>query len=524
MILIVLVVILILYIAKRVFPPIYYWKKRNVFYVNPLSRIYEVFFGKKSLAEIVKEAYDQFPDRRYYGSYQFLKPSLFIRDVDIIKQITIKDFDHFTDHVDILNSSNDPIFSKNLFSLKGREWREVRSTLSPAFTSSKMKAMFVLISEASKKFVEHFEALDKDLVEVEMKETYSKFTNDVIATCAFGISCDTLENPDNEFFAMGKAVTRSSLLRMMRAMLMMFFPKVFEVLKIKAFSNDITDFFKRIITDTISTREKEGTIRPDLIHLLMEARKGKLQENPSSTTEDTGFATAQESKDTKIKSTLEITDDLITAQALIFFLAGLETSSSLLSFLSYELAKNPDIQRKLTKEVDDNMSTTDSFVSYEKLSKMKYLDQVVSEGLRKWTPGFALNRVCTKDYTIPPKHEDEPPLTLTKGCFVMIPVVGIHYDPKYFENPDVFDPDRFSDENKKNIVPGSYIPFGIGPRNCIGSRFALLEIKAVMVQLLDKFEFTFIERTAVPLKLKKTFGLMVEGGTWLGLKRRSKNK
>ncbi|XP_045477863.1 cytochrome P450 9e2-like [Harmonia axyridis] len=523
MIFTVFVLILIAYVANRVIPPIYYWKKRNITYVNPLFRVYQVFFGIKSFAEIVQEAYNEYPDKRYYGSYQFLKPSLFVRDLDLIKQITIKDFDHFTDHVDILNSNNDPIFSKNLFSLKGKEWRELRSTLSPAFTSSKMKAMFVLISEASKKFVEHFEAKKEEIIEVEMKETYSKFTNDVIATCAFGINCDTLENPENEFFTMGKAVTRSTFLRMMRALVRMLFPTIFEVLKIPTFPKDVTNFFKKIITDTLTTREKEGTIRPDLIHLLMEARKGKLQQETSQVTEDTGFATALEVKDTKIKSDLEISDDLITAQALIFFLAGLETSSALLSFLSYELAKNPDIQQKLISEIDDNLSSSEASISYEKLAKMKYLDQVVSEALRKWTPGFGLNRICTKEYTIPPIKEGEIPLTLSKGCFITIPVIGIHYDPQFFENPEVFDPERFNDENKKKIVPGSFIPFGSGPRNCIGSRFALLEIKAVIAQLLNKYEITFIKKTPVPFKLKRTFGLMMEGGTWLGLKRRSKD-
>lgn len=232
---------------------------------------------------------------------------------------------------------------------------------------------------------------------------------------------------------------------------------------------EVTNFFKMIISDTIKSREKEGTIRPDLIHLLMEARKGKLQQETSSqSTEDTGFATAQEIRDSKSNSDLEITDDLITAQAILFFLAGLETSSSLLSLLSYELAKNPDIQQKLISEVDDNLSSSEDFISYEKLAKMKYLDQVVSEALRKWTPGFVLDRLCTKDYSIPPVKKDEVPLTISKGCYVHIPVIGLHYNPQFFENPDVFDPERFNDENKKKIAPGTYIPFGSGPRNCIG--------------------------------------------------------
>ncbi|KAL3273297.1 hypothetical protein HHI36_014750 [Cryptolaemus montrouzieri] len=401
--------------------------------------------------------------------------------------------------------------------MKGKKWRELRNILSPAFTGSKMRAIFVLISEAAKEFAKYFENQNLDVCELEMKETYSKYTNDVIATCAFGIKSNSLEDPTNEFFTMGRAITSTSLSGRLKALLLIFFPKFFKILKLPAVPVKVTSFFKTIITGTIALREKENIIRPDLIHLMIEAKKGKLFHDIQQT-KDTGFATVEEIKDSRSIATLELTDDVITAQALIFFLAGFETSSSLLSFVSYELAKCPDIQYRLIREVDDN--TSKEGITYENISKMKYLDQVVSEALRKWTAGYALSRVCTKDYTIPPKNEDEVPLKLTRGCYVMIPIIGIHHDPKYFKNPDIFDPERFSDENKKKIVPGSFMPFGSGPRNCIGSRFALLEIKALLVSMLTKFEFRFIEKTKIPLTFTKTFNMNVKGGIWLGLKKR----
>lgn len=77
--------------------------------------------------------------------------------------------------------------------------------------------------------------------------------------------------------------------------------------------------------------------------------------------------------------------------------------------------------------------------------------------------------MCVKEYTIEPIKPTEQPLTISEGMPVFIPIRAIHYDPKYFPNPDRFDPERFSEENKHSIVPGSYIPFGIGPRNCIGN-------------------------------------------------------
>lgn len=219
----------------------------------------------------------------------------------------------------------------------------------------------------------------------------------------------------------------------------------------------------------MSYREKENIFRPDMIHLLMEARKGRLKHEDEKTYEkDTGFATAEESAIGKSASKMELTDDVITAQALIFFLAGFETTSTLLSFLSYELALNPDIQAKLQAEVDEATKEGRRKLSYERILSMKYLDQVISETLRKYPGGFIVVRQCVKDYKIEAKKDNEKDFTVEKDCLITVPVSGIHRDPNYFPEPDRFDPDRFSEENKGNIVSGSYMPFGSGPRNCIG--------------------------------------------------------
>jgi cytochrome P450 family 9 len=257
-----------------------------------------------------------------------------------------------------------------------------------------------------------------------------------------------------------------------------------------------------------------------MIHLLMEARKGRLKHDKSENGDDTGFATVQESEIGRNQNhAIEITDEVITAQALVFFIAGFTTASSLMSFMSYELAVNPEIQKTLQEEIDEVLTTTKGDISYEDILKMKYLDQVVSEALRKYPPGYVLNRICVKDYLIKPK-KDETPALIEKGCLVAIPVIALHYSPEFFPDPEKFDPDRFSDDHKSKIVPGSYMPFGMGPRNCIGSRFALLEIKVLTVSLLSKFDLVPVAKTVIPLQLAKTLSLDAKGGVWLGLQRR----
>lgn len=103
----------------------------------------------------------------------------------------------------------------------------------------------------------------------------------------------------------------------------------------------------------------------------------------------------------------------------------------------------------------------------------------------------------------------------------MIPIYGFHHDPKYFPEPEKFDPERFSDENKGDIDPDTYLPFGIGPRNCIGSRFALMELKTIFYYLVLNFSLEVTEKTQIPLKFDKNpIGLKTERGIWVALKPR----
>lgn len=108
------------------------------------------------------------------------------------------------------------------------------------------------------------------------------------------------------------------------------------------------------------------------------------------------------------------------------------------------------------------------------------------------------------------------------GDAVWIPIYGIHSDPKYYPNPEKFDPERFSNENKHKINSSTYMPFGVGPRNCIGSRFALMECKAVLFYLLSAFTFEVSEKTQIPLRLaKEQFRIVAEKGFWIHLKPRT---
>ncbi|KAF2899551.1 hypothetical protein ILUMI_06625, partial [Ignelater luminosus] len=449
--------------------PYKYWEKKGVPYVKPLplfGNIASNILRTKSFCDLLLDIYHAHPNQRYVGMYRMTEPVLLVHDPDLIKQITVKDFDVFPEHRSLISDEIDPLWSRNLFSLTGAKWHNMRSTLSPSFTSSKMKMMFNLMKNCSKQFVKHYHK-ESGIVTLEMKDAFTRFTNDVIATTAFGIDCDSLTNPNNEFYLMGKDASNFTGIRSLKFLVS---PVILKMLNIGIFPKEVSTFFRSLIKQTLSIREKNAVVRPDMVHLLMEARKGRVT-NDDSKTPDSGFAVVQEEQTLKSSSKAakpQITDEDITAQALIFFLAGFETAATFMCFTAYELAVNSEAQDKLRKEIDEAYENSkDGDISYEVLLGMKYLDMVVTETLRKWPPAAALDRVSVKSYTIEPVLPGEKRITLEKDTNIWIPAYSIQRDPRYYSNPEKFDPERFCDENKQNIKPFTYLPFGLGPRNCI---------------------------------------------------------
>ncbi|PSN29867.1 Cytochrome P450 6j1 [Blattella germanica] len=181
----------------------------------------------------------------------------------------------------------------------------------------------------------------------------------------------------------------------------------------------------------------------------MELKRKNEMENGSVTTQSFKFV-----------------EDDYTAQAFQFLIAGFETSSSTMSYTLYQMALNPDIQKRLSTEIREVLKKNNNQITYDSLQDMKYLDMVVSETLRMYPPLPFLDRKCTEDYKLP-APSGKGNITIPAGTGIYVPLLGIHYDPEYFPNPEKYDPERFTEENKQHRPAYSYMPFGEGPRICI---------------------------------------------------------
>ncbi|XP_046382242.1 uncharacterized protein LOC124153185 [Ischnura elegans] len=509
-----------------------HWRRQGVPHHKPtfpFGNCGDVFMGHKSFTTRFHELYKMFKGEPYFGAFLALQPVLLIADPELIKDVTVKfSSTHFVDHISQPDEERDPLLARNLFMLKGQRWRNMRAAVGPAFSSGKMKVFHPhVLTKAQLLSDIIFEKAENSGTTMDSKSLLGKFTTDAIATCAFGLDVDSIRNPDNDFYQMGLRPFEPTLRQQMNIAIVFLFPTLVKVLKSVLVAADVTSFFRHLLWGIMGEREASSAAgerpRGDYIDFLVGIRGRRRGGGGCSRGADDTAVHGQSHSDTKSIADIsyeDFDDDDYVAQAFSFYLAGYETTSTVASFALFELAANPDVQDKLREEIDSVLSEeVDRRVNYDAILKMKYLQMVINEVLRKYPPFPTLDRVCTQDY-----RRADMGLTIAKGTIVMVPIHGLQMDPKYFPDPEVFNPERFSPEGKREWPSQAYLPFGDGPRICIGMRFAQMQIALVLVCLLSRLRVSLTAehqgmRTCPPST--KGFLLSPQGGVPLLFQRRT---
>ncbi|XP_014285335.1 probable cytochrome P450 6a13 [Halyomorpha halys] len=478
-----------------------FWADRNVPFLKPVP-----FFGnlwyriirKTTMIDDQQMQYNFFGEDRYGGTYLFRKPNLLIKDPQLVEQILIKDFSTFYNR----SLNPDPKISplnKNLLTLQDSQWKNLRSKLTPAFSSGKLKVIHQEMILCCDELTKHLSSYAETGEPLDTKKTLSRFIVYAIGSIAFGLKLDTLNDPNCEFGKVAENVFKTTFLKALLGFLRMGFPSLGRVVDAvgRLFGKDGSDneakvFIMNVVKDTVEYREKNNIQRNDFLQIMMEMRKQDAN------------------SDDEMKFDLE----LMGANAFVFLLAGYDTAAGTMSFMLYELAAHQEIQERLLQEIVEVLKKHAGVLTYEAVKEMKYLDQVLSETLRLFPPIPSTFRVSRSPYQIPGSS-----LLLPAGSTVTVPIYSLQHDPKHFPDPEKFNPDRFAEDSK--IVKGAYLPFGDGPRICIAQRFAKLEIKLAVIKMLLEYKFTVNEKTKTPFTFDRAFFLNPTGGIWLNLSRRT---
>ncbi|XP_023707098.2 cytochrome P450 9e2 [Cryptotermes secundus] len=458
-----------------------------------------------SIGENYQDIYRKLDGHKYGGMFKFSQPVLIVRDPELIKNILVKDFTSFHDNDVHVNIDTDPMFGRNPFVLRGERWKITRSQLNPAFTAAKLKPLFPLVLEVCQELTDYIEK-NAHTGEFETKELCARFTTNVVATCAFGIHGNAIWNPESEFRRMGRELIEPGFLQNLKFTTILLMPFIADIFKLRFVTTTLEDFFRRVVKEVAMQREQKNVNRADYLQYLINL-KNKAAES-SATDNGHDFASQKNI----------FSDDDVVAQAITFFGDGFETSSTALSFSLYALATNPDIQEKVREEVESVLKKHGGELTFDSIQEMTYLDMVFSEVLRMYPPAMFLPRQCTKPFKL--ETPSGASFEVEAGTPVVIPLYALHYDPQHFHDPLIFDPERFSEENKKNLHKYVYLPFGNGPRICLGSRFAMMQVKAGIAAIISNFELSRTKRTPVPfIPDPNHFLLAAKGGLWLQMKK-----
>ncbi|KAK5646914.1 hypothetical protein RI129_005378 [Pyrocoelia pectoralis] len=467
-----------------------YWQERDVPFVQPtllFGSLLTFIFDNDNLRTYLKNTFKIFHGP-YYGFFVFTKPFLVIQDLEIIRNITITNFSNFPNKLFLGDEKCDQIFGRSIFTKRDDEWRSLRLKLSGIFTNSKLKNMVNFIQRSGENLERYLETiLDKD---VEVTNVVSKYSLSLISSSIFGIDIDYFDTEVSNFQYYSQRTVSKGVIGVIKNISYVFVHPLVKTFKYSFLDPTGVKYLAKVFLDVLKNREV-GNKRNDFIDVLLSLKNSK-EENKQRA----------------------LSYDMMVAQAILFFTAGHETTTATITFTLHELSLNPTIQNRARQEINVVLKRHNGNINYNSLHDMKYLDMIIRETLRKYPIISFLHRETRAPYVIP-----QTGLKLDCGTAIIVPIQSVHYNPKYYPNPNNYDPERFNDENIKKGILDTFLPFGIGPRHCLGEKFAYISMKAGLLYILRRFQVESNSKTRKLINIKTSYISSAKGGVHLSFKK-----
>lgn len=341
------------------------------------------------------------------------------------------------------------LLGKGLVTSRGEFWKKQRRIAQPTFHKKNLALLFEAMREVARDFSKEMSSRKGQVLDI--SEEMMRLTARIALKSLFSV--DT----GGDLKAIYESMTFAQEYVATRAINPLNIPLSYINGRHRRFlkSKKVMD---QLIHQLIRDRQAGAESQPDFLQMLLDARY-----------EDTGEPMRRQ----------QILDELIT-----IFSAGHETSSNGLSWTLYLLSQHPEVLEKLKNEVREVVG--DGIPSLEQLNQLQYTRQVIEEGMRVYPPVWSVSRVSTaKD-----EWQGHP---IDKGTVVILLIYHLHHNPELWQNPEKFDPDRFAPDKSKNRPSNHYLPFGAGPRMCIGNHFAMMEMQLVLPLLVRDFDYELVQ-------------------------------
>lgn len=358
-----------------------------------------------------------------------------------------------------------------LVTSEGDYWRKQRRLAQPAFYKTNLENLYVDMNRTMKEYVKELDTKRGQTID------FSKEMMTLTATIVLRSLFSVEESEMLDTIYEGMEQMQSHIMKQARHPLTRW--KYYINGEYKTFKKELK-VFDDLVYGIINERRESGESKPDLLQMLMDV----------------------EDADTGEKMTdLQLRDELVT-----MFSAGHETSANALAWTFYLLCKNPAIVAKLKAEADEALP--DGHIpTFADLRNLQYTKQVIEEGMRLYPPAWVIGRKTIKEDVV-------NGFTVPKGQDVLLEVFLMHRNENVWENPLEFNPDRFTPENIKNRPKHHYLPFGAGPRMCIGNHFAMMEMQLIVATLIQHFDFKLVKNHPVKMDplitLRPKHGILVD--------------
>ncbi|EDV98207.1 probable cytochrome P450 6t3 [Drosophila grimshawi] len=474
----VLLLLIFLFIYLHLKKSYSYFRRHRLPYLpasvwTPLGHLRQLLLLHISFGDLFKNIYadERIEAEKLAGFFVFQTPALILRDPEIIRLVLVKDFNRFLNRYEAADAGHDAMGALTLPLAKYHQWRESRLCMSQLFTSGRIKQrMYPLILEVLHDLEQHLERNMCGQAErvLPLSEMCQLYTTDVTGKLFYSWNGAGLRQNQSQLRQQAKQLFKPDLMKLLHFMSIFFLPQWTGWLRAKVFSTPYARFMRQLVSQ--HTKSESGDDLIDHLQQLQGRRPAKHYVHH---------------------------EDFIASQAGIFLLAGFETSSALLAFTLYELAKQPRLQQRLRQELHSAFG--DSFnLSYETAVKLPYLKMVCLEALRLYPAAAFINRECTQPegFSLRPRID----FVIPCGMPAYISILGLQRDEKYWPNPLHFNPERFAPQHITQITPMTFIPFGAGPHGCIGSRLGLLQLKLGVAHILKTYRVEFCAQTVPEIR------------------------
>ncbi len=417
---------------------------------NPLwavaGLVRTAFGGEGNLLSLLPAAAYKMPVGKLGWSRRTI---LIVNAPDLLRGILTDPTDIYPKN-DLMVGALAPLVGDSMFVSSGDTWRRQRRMIDPAFSAMRLNRAFVSMTAAVDDYEIHLDGLAARGEAFSLDLAMSHLTADIICRTVFSTSLHSTAAREvfDDFTIFERSVAHVELKRLIFDPPWSDIPQHGEVL---AACERIREHLGLLVDNHL----QEGASFNDIAAAIVAARDLDTSE---------GFTRK------------ELIDQLG-----VFFLAGHETTASALTWAFFILSQQPDVVARIRREVDAVCGNGP--VEFEHVKRLAFTRNVFRETLRLYPPITFIPRVAAKDTQIGKYH-------VKRGAMIMIAPWTIHRHAAHWKNPHAFDPDRFSSEREDELVPGTYLPFGWGPRVCVGASFATTESALILARLVRRFDFT----------------------------------